>query len=94
MSPSYNGIKLLGIISSILGKITTSAQKEVFMSKLEQFGFDFSPEYDNYVYTLSDFSIYGVKEDFPRLLRTEVPLAICKAQYDILLSDIAKFKID
>ncbi len=94
MSPSYNGIKLLGIISSILGKITTSAQKEVFMSKLEQFGFDFSPEYDNYVYTLSDFSIYGVKEDFPRLLRTEVPLAICKAQYDIILSDIAKFKID
>ena len=34
------------------------------------------------------------KEDFPRLLRTEVPLAICKAQYDIILSDIAKFKID
>ena len=93
MSPSYNGIKLLGIISSILMKITTPVQKEVFMSKLEQYGFDFSPEYDNYVYTLSDFCIYGVKEDFPRLQRTEIPLAICKAQYDIVLSDIAKYKI-
>ena len=94
MSPSYNGIKLLGIISSILGKISTPIQKEVFMSKLEQFGFDFSPEYDNYVYTLSGFSIYSVNKDFPRLKRNEIPLAISKAQYDIILSDIACFKID
>ena len=94
MSPSYNGIKLLGIISSILGKISTPIQKEVFMSKLEQFGFDFSPEYDNYVYMLSGFSIYSVNKDFPRLKRNEIPLAISKAQYDIILSDIACFKID
>lgn len=94
MSPSYNGIKLIGVISSILGKINTPVLKELFMSKLEQFGFDFSPEYDNYVYTLSDFSIFSVKEDFPRLKRSEVPLAISKAQYDIILSDISKYKID
>lgn len=93
MSPSYNGIKLLGVISSILGKINTPVQKEVFMSKLEQFGFDFSPEYDNYVYMLTDFSIYGVKEEFPRLKRTKIPLAISKVQYDIILSDISKYKI-
>ena len=94
MSPSFNGIKLLGIISSILGKITTPVQKEVFMSKLELFGFDFSPEYDNYVYTLTDFTIYGVREEFPRLKRTEISLAISKVQYDIRLSDIEKYRID
>ena len=92
MSPSYNGLKLLSVIASILSKISTPIQKEVFMSKLELFDFDFSPEYNNFVYALTDYSVYNVKDVFPRLKRAEIPLPISKVQYDIILSDIEKFK--
>lgn len=92
MSPSFNGLKLVGLVTSILNKISTPVQKEVFMSKLELFNFDFSPEYDNYVYALTDYTLYEVRNDFPRLKRDKVPLPISKVQYDIILSEIESYK--
>ena len=92
MSPSFNGLKLTSLVNSVLGKLATSIQREIFMSKLELYEFDFSPEYDNYVYALTDFSMYSVVGDFPRLKRKDVPVPICKIQYDIIISDIEPYK--
>lgn len=92
MSPSFNGLKLTNLVNSVLGKLNTATQREVFMSKLELFEFDFSQEYDNYVYALTDFSMYSVIGDFPRIKRANVPTAICKIQYDIIISDIEPYK--
>lgn len=92
MSPSYNGLKLAKVVMSIFGKLNTVIQKELFLSKLELFGFDFSVEYDNYVYSLTNYSTYSVSNNFPRLKRNGIPNSISKAQYEIILSEIEQFK--
>ena len=49
---------------------------------------------DNYVYDLRSMNIYKVEGDsFPRIMREKMPEAISKIQYDIVLSNIEKFKI-
>lgn len=88
MSPSFTGIKLNGLVDNILSKITSHIQKEMFISKLELYGFDFSPEYDNYVYMLINTVHYLVSDKFPRLVRTKIPVSINKIQYEIILAEI------
>ena len=92
MSPSYDGIKLNKLVDEILGGIKIHIQRELFMSKLELYGFDFSSEYNNYVYTLIDNSSYLVNEEFPKLVRKTIPSCINKIQYEIILSEIEKYK--
>lgn len=92
MSPSYDGIKLNKLVDEILGGIKIHIQRELFMSKLELYGFDFSSEYNNYVYTLIDNSSYLVNDEFPKLVRKTIPSCINKIQYEIILSEIEKYK--
>lgn len=92
MSPSFNGIKLNFLVNELCTKFSLN-QKDILLNKLELFGFDFEPANDNYVYALTDFSSYSVKRGFPRLERSNVPLPISKAIYDIIISELAPFKI-
>lgn len=94
MSPSFDGIKLNDLVDNILGEINHHIQRELFMSKLELYGFDFSSEYNNYVYTLIDESSYLVNVEFPKLMRKAIPSCINKIQYEIILSEIEKYKIN
>lgn len=94
MSPSYNGVRLNTLVNNIITSISSTMQKDYFLAKLELYGFDFSPENDNYVYDLKSMNIYKVEgNDFPRVMREKIPEAISKIQYDIVLSNIEKFKI-
>lgn len=92
MSSTYNGLKLNAIVSDIIGMLST-IQREVFMEKLSQYGYDFSPEYNNYVYTVANFSRYIVDREFPRLKHELIPMSIARVQYDILLAEISSFLI-
>lgn len=91
MSPSFNGIKLNELVNSISTSLN-SIQKDIFLNKLGMFGYDFSPEYNNLVYTVTDKSSYLVEADFPRIIRQNIPIAIAKVQYDLILSDLIKYK--
>ena len=91
MSPSFNGIKLNELVNSISTSLN-SIQKDTFLNKLGMFGYDFSPEYNNLVYTVTDKSSYLVETDFPRIIRQNIPIAIAKVQYDLILSDLIKYK--
>lgn len=94
MSPSFDGLTLNGLVTSIVSSLTSPQQKESFLSKLDEFGFDFSPEYDDFVYTMADFAQYKVGDNFPRLSRTSnLPIAISKVQYDIILTEIQEYKL-
>lgn len=93
MSPSFSGIKLNTLVTNLLNKMGSPDNRETFLSKLSLYNFDFSPEYDNFVYSLVGFSMYAVGEDFPRLCRKSTPTAINKIQYEIILSEIEEFKI-
>ena len=93
MSPSFNGIKLNELVTSIISQLENATQKELFMDKLNLYGFDFSPEYDQWVFSLRDFSIYSVAvNDFPRISRTMIPEAVTKVAYEILLNEIQQYK--
>lgn len=94
MSPSFDGIKLNNLVDEVLGDIKYYIQRELFMSKLELYGFDFSPDYNNYVYTLINTSSYLVNAEFPKLMRENIPSCINKIQYEIILSEIEKYKIN
>jgi len=93
MSPSFSGIKLNSLVTSILNKLGNSMLRESFLSKLSLYDFDFSPEYDNFVYSMVGFSMYVVNESFPRLCRKDIPVSISKVQYDLKLSEIDEFKL-
>lgn len=93
MSPSFNGIKLNDIVTDIISQLETATQKEMFMDKLNLYGFDFSPEYDQWVFSLHDFSVYSVAvNDFPRICRTMIPESVTKVTYELLLSEIQQYK--
>lgn len=92
MSPAFDGLKLNGIVMSILHSLPHSQVYELFMSKLEQAGYTWNADYDNLVFDLTETISYDVKDDFPRLKREDIPMAISRVQYDILLTEIEPYK--
>lgn len=92
MSPTFNGLKLNQLVQKLLHKMG-AAYREEFITKLSLYNYDFSPNYDNFVYTVVGCSTYEVKEGFPRLNRKDIPTGIDKVQYDINLSDLEEYKL-
>lgn len=94
MSPSFNGLKLNSLINELISMIKGSNQKEIFLAKLGLYGFDFSPDNDNYVYDLKNVAAYKVnQEGFPRVTKDILPESIIKVQYEILLSDLDSYQV-
>lgn len=93
MSSTFNGIRLNDMVSQIISNLN-SHQRDTFMGKLSQFGYDFLPEYNNYVYSLSSCNQYQVANDFPRLKKADIPISIQRVQYDIIIAEIDKFKFE
>ena len=57
------------------------------------FGYDFSPEYENYVFSKTNFKQYNVDDNLPKLKRKDIPSSIQKIQYEIVIPDIDEFEI-
>lgn len=94
MSPSFNGIKLNALIGEIIELIPIAIQRDLFLAKLELYGYDFSPEYDNFVFAVTDCVSYKVIEGFPRLVRRDIPASVSRIQYEIILSEIEIYKTE
>lgn len=92
MSPSFTGLKLNQLVQTLL-HVMGAENREEFISKLSLYNYDFSPNYDNFVYSVIGCSTYIVKEDFPRLKREDIPVEINKVQYDINLSELDDYKL-
>lgn len=92
MSPTFNGLKLNQLVQKLLYKMDASYREE-FITKLSLYNYDFSPNYDNFVYSVVGCSTYEVKDNFPRLSRKNIPSEIDKVQYEINLSDIEDYKL-
>ena len=90
MSPSYAGLSLNAIVDDLLVQIVPHIQKDLFISKLELYGYDFSLDYNNYVYSQTGIMTFLVNDTFPCLKRDNVPTSITKVQYDLALSEIEK----
>lgn len=92
MSPAFAGLKLNQVVLDIIQSLSHSQEYELFMGKLEKAGYTWIADYDNYVYNIIEIFSYAVTNEFPRLKRTDIPMAISKVQYEILLSEIETFK--
>ena len=92
MGPTFNGIKLNELISELISIIRNDFYKDMFFTKLKLYGFDGSTDYDNSSFSQTAFTRYIVNEQFPRVKRDMLPTSIVKVQYDIILSDIERFK--
>lgn len=57
MSPSFSGIKLNTLVSELMNTMGSPINRETLLSKLSLYNFDFSPEYDNFVYSKVGFSM-------------------------------------
>ena len=94
MSPSFDGIKINQLVNDIIALLTNTVQRETFMNKLQLYGFDFSNENDSNVYVLRTKHTYKVdNKTFPRMQRDMLPKAITKVQYELLLSELERFKL-
>ena len=95
MSPSFDGIRLNQLVNNIISLLVNTSQKEMFMDKLQLFGFDFSNENDNLVFALRNERHYRVNPDsFPRIRRSMLPDAITRVQYELLLTEIEPYKMN
>ena len=95
MSPSFEGIRLNQLVDGIIALLVNTHQREIFMAKLQLFGFDFSNENGNLVFALKNMYKYRVDiGHFPRLHRSLLPNAITRAQYELLLTEIEQFKLN
>ena len=63
------------------------------MAKVSLQGYEYNNYYDDFVFELSDKTRYLVNKDFPKLTVNDVPHAITKVSYDILLTEIMQFII-
>lgn len=94
MSPAYDGLKLNTLVNEMIPMFRLPQSKELFLAKLALYGFDFSPENDNFVYDVKSVSKYKVEGPaFPRITRGLLPQAISNAKYDIVITLLEPFKV-
>ena len=94
MSPVYDGITLNKLANGLLNTMSNDFNRDSLLNKLADNDFDFDSAYDEYVYEVTLGERYHVTASFPKLTTHDVSEAICRAQYDILLSEIQGYKID
>lgn len=94
MSPVYDGITLNKLANGLLNTMSNDFNRDSLLNKLADNDFYFDSAYDEYVYEVTIGERYHVTASFPKLTTHDVSEAICRAQYDILLSEIQGYKID
>lgn len=93
MSAEYNGITLNKLVLEILKMFSSQEDKDLFMTKVSIQGYEYNNYYDDFVFELSSKTRYVVNKDFPKLTSADVPRAITKVSYDILLTEIMPYII-
>lgn len=88
-SRAINLNKLVSDIWEMLDDLETA---EIFRSRLDNLGYRYEPDYDNYNYLICGRDMYAVTESFPILRRRDLNNAIGNVQYTILLPGITDYK--
>ena len=88
MSPAYNGVTLNKLILETKQIFNSREESDDFLAKVALQGYEYNNYYDDFVFEISNVIRYKVNKEFPKLTAENVPKAVAKANYDILLSDI------
>lgn len=52
------------------------------------------PEYDKPSFVVSETLTFRVSDDFPRLIRSQIPEGTCRVSYDVKMESISRYKCD
>lgn len=87
-------ITISNIISNIDKEIDNMDLKRFFWGKLNNFGYVYEEEYENYIYKLENMSRYNVlDENFPRIISKKLQKGIVNVSYEIGIRDIEEYLI-
>lgn len=94
MPESDRSLSLNGLVQSIESEIQDHEAIELFYDKLAKAGYVELHEYDSPEFIISEDSLYLVTEEFPRLVRSELPDGITKVRYELELERIGQFQTE
>ena len=97
MSEEYdNGLcSILVVFNEIIEQINDLELQEKFINKVMEYGFNPETEFQKNKYSVSNIVIYGVEEDFPRLVEKDIKYQeIDNVTYEIIIKTIQKFKLE
>lgn len=89
-----NSINLNSIVSSIDNDIQDPDNRELFWNRLDNMGYAYDEEYNNFCFLFKGIQYYTVTDSFPKLIRSKINPSIGNASYTILLNGILQFKKD
>lgn len=85
-------------LNSIVKKIKEAVKVDLFLlekfiDRLNQIGYTYLKEYDDYYFEVGKIKKYNINEQFPRLRRESLPLEIGKVKYEIIISCINEWLV-
>ena len=86
-----NTVSLNYLVERIKEKILNIDDRFLFLSKLSEIGYEYNDQYNNYNYILKDINFYMVKDDFPKIKKSDLKKGIVNTNYEISLQYIDKF---
>lgn len=95
-SPNKSTITLGEIFERVYAKLKDSQYVDSLICKTSKIGFDVKKieKYKTIHFKLVGNNCYAVKEEFPRLIKSNIPNGIISASYSISLSSINSYKIE
>ena len=91
---SAQAITLNSLVLNVIDLIEDPDDMDSFRKKLASIGYTIDPEYDNYSFNTKGIQNYKVSNDFPRIRRNDLSVAIGNAKYTIMIDGINSFKED
>lgn len=93
-SESVNGFTLMEKVNKIKKIFADNSNTmELFENKLYKYGFSSKDVYNIQKFKNGGKKSYVVNEEFPRLIKSNVPVHVTSVQYSISLSSIEKWKV-
>lgn len=90
-----NGISLNSIVEQTRQKISTESERIVFNAKLQLIGyFDEDMEYYGRMYSLKRTFVFNVTSEFPKIVKSQLPLGIYDTLYSIEISAVENFIVE
>lgn len=90
-----NGISLNSIIEQTRQNITTEDERSIFNSKLQLNGyFDEDREHYGTMYSLKKTFAFNVTSEFPKIVKSDLPLGIYDTSYSIEISAVENFIVE
>lgn len=82
------------LVAAVQARLDKAEVVEAFDRKLVAHGYAPIPDYDEPRFVVSEVRSYRVADDFPRLMRSQLPAGIARVAYEIRLETIAQYECD